>query len=333
MKYRTLGKLSWPVSEVGFGAWALGGDMWGPQDDAESLRALHRAADLGVNMIDTAQGYGKGHSEEIIGKFLKERPEQIIVATKIPARPGSPWPLPLEARSEDFFPGSYIITECEASLKRLGREYLDIYQFHTWSAAFNGQDEWYEAMIQLRQQGKIRAIGVSVPDTAPDSVIGALTLGKIDTVQVIYNLFEQYPRWNLFPVAERLQTGILVRVPFDEGALTGKYTETTVFPQGDIRRHYFRGNNLRAVTRRVAAIDDHRKKWHPETPLPEFALRFCLSHPAVHTVIPGIRTVAQAEANTAAADGGVLSEKEVQELTRFSWRKDFWNEELPDAGV
>jgi aryl-alcohol dehydrogenase-like predicted oxidoreductase len=331
MNYRTFGRLGWKVSEVSFGAWALGGDMWGPQDDAESVKALHRAVDHGVNFIDTAQGYGKGHSEEIIGKVLKERAEEIYVATKVPARPGSPWPLPLEARVEEFFPKQYVITECEKSLKRLGRESIDIYQFHTWTAAFNGQEEWFEAMEELRRQGKIRAVGVSVPDTAPDSVIGALTLGRIDSVQVIYNIFEQYPRWNLFPVARHLGTGIIVRVPFDEGALTGKYTEQTKFPDGDVRKHYFRGRNLSAVVRRVAEIQRFKDRLHPGMPLAEYALRFCLSHPAVHTVIPGIRNVQQADANTAASDGELLADHELAELTQFSWRKDFWHEEVNDT--
>lgn len=328
MNYRTFGTLGWKVSEISFGAWALGGDMWGPQDDEVSLKALHRAVDRGVNFIDTAQGYGKGHSEEIIGKFLKERREEVFVATKVPAMPGSPWPLPMDAKSSEFFPKQYVIDACEASLRRLQRDHLDIYQFHTWTASFNIQDEWHEAMEQLRRQGKIRAVGVSVPDTTPDCVIGALALRRVDTVQVIYNLFEQYPRWNLFPLSERLQTGIIVRVPFDEGALTGKFTERTKFSPKDIRSHYFRGNNLKAVVRQVERLKEFVKQRHPDLSLAEFALRYCLSHPVVSTVIPGIRNVEQADANTGAGDGRHLSVEEVKELEQFFWRKDFWQEEM-----
>ncbi len=224
MEYRKFGRLGWNVSAISFGAWAIGGDMWGPQDDAESLRALHRAIDLGVNFIDTAQGYGKGHSEELIGKVLKERREDLYVATKVPPTPGSIWPPPEDADARKIFPAPYIIEQCEKSLKRLGRDWIDIYQFHTWATAFNAADEWYEAMSRLKHQGKIRAVGVSVPDTSPDNVIGSLALDRVDAVQVIYNIFEQYPRWNLFPVAEKLGTGIIVRVPFDEGSLTVKFT-------------------------------------------------------------------------------------------------------------
>lgn len=328
MNYRTFGKLGWKVSEIGFGAWAIGGDMWGPQKDDESIRALHRAADLGVNFIDTAQGYGKGHSEQVIGRFLRERREEILVATKIPAIPGSPWPLPPNARCEEFFPKSAIIAECEKSLKRLQRETIDLYQFHTWSASFNIQNELFEAMETLKQQGKIRAVGVSVPDTAPESIIGALALGRVDSVQLIYNIFEQIPQWNILPVAQKLGIAVVVRVPFDEGALTGKYTETTQFPEGDIRRHYFRGNNLKEVVRRVAAVREHKDRDHPGMSLATYALKFCLGHSAVSTVIPGMRTEGQVETNCSAGNGAQLTAEELAGLGRFLWRKDFWHEEV-----
>lgn len=330
MHYRIFGKLDWQVSEVSFGAWAIGGDMWGPQDDAESLRALHKAIDLGVNFIDTAQGYGKGHSEELIGRLLKERHEEVYVATKVPPRPGSPWPPPESANASDIFPASYIVEQCEGSLKRLGRDYVDVYQFHTWATAFNIQDEWFEATRKLKQQGKIRATGVSVPDTTPDNVIGALALGRVDAVQVIYNIFEQYPQWNLFPVCEKLGVGIVVRVPFDEGSLTGKFTSTTIFPEGDVRRHYFRGRNLPAVIKRVEQIREFKNKRHPAMTMAEYALRFCLSHSAVHTIIPGIRSVQQAEMNFPVGDGVGLAPTELEQLKQFSWKKDFWHEEVAE---
>lgn len=329
MKYRSFGKLGWQVSEIGFGAWAIGGDMWGPQDDADSMRALNRAIDRGVNFIDTAQGYGKGHSEELIGRVLKERRgETLYVATKVPARPGSPWPIPRNASPDDFFPGSYVIERCEQSLKRLGRDFIDVYQFHTWGSSFNTGGEWVEAMTKLKQDGKIRAVGVSVPDTRPESIAGALALGLVQAVQVIYNLFEQFPKWDLFPVSEKLGAGIIVRVPFDEGALTGKYTESTRFPQGDVRGNYFRGRNLAAVVRHVREIEKFKDRHHPDMPMAEYALRFCLSHLAVATVIPGIRTPHQADLNTAASDGVLLAPDELRVLEQFAWRKDFWAEEV-----
>ena len=328
MRYRHFGKQSWQVSEIGFGAWAIGGDMWGPQDDAESIRAIHKAIDLGVNFIDTAQGYGNGHSEELIGKVLKDRKEEIFVATKLPPVPGTAWPAPENQDARVSFPADYIIQKCEDSLRRLGREYVDIYQFHTWAAAFNSRDEWYEAVTRLKSDGKIRAFGVSVHDTTPDSIIGSLVLDRIDAVQVIYNIFEQYPAWNLFPVCQKTNTAVIVRVPFDEGALTGKFTEKTVFPEKDVRRNYFRGNNLKAVTERVEKIKEYKNGFAPEMSMPELALRFCLSHPAVTTVIPGIRNISQAEQNTAVSDGYLLENDLLTGMEGFYWKKDFWHEEV-----
>jgi len=328
MKYRKIGKYDWEISEIAFGAWAIGGDMWGPQDDGESKKALHKALDNGVNFIDTAQVYGKGHSESIIGEVIKERREEIFVATKVPPVPGHPWPPPENADPRVFFPKAYIIEQCEKSLKRLQRDYIDVYQFHTWATAFNVYDEWYDAMSCLKQDGKIRAIGVSVPDTTPDNVIGSLALGKVDAIQVIYNIFEQYPEWNLFPVCERLGIGVIVRVPFDEGALTGKFNKDTSFHKKDVRKHYFRGNNLHAVVNRVEKIKKYKNKKYPEVQMAEYALRFCLSHPAVSTIIPGMRNEKQVLMNVAAADGNGLSKDELSGLKKFVWRKDFWNEEV-----
>lgn len=328
MKYREFGNTGWQISEIGFGAWAIGGDMWGPQDDKNSLEALHKAVDMGVNFIDTAQGYGKGHSEKLIGEFLKQRSEEIYVATKIPPVPGHPWPLPDNADSRDLFPYQYIIEQCEVSLKRLDRDYLDVLQFHTWVSGFNVQDEWFEAVSKLKEQGKIKAFGASVPDKTPDNIVGAIVKGRIDTVQVIYNIFEQYPAFNLFPVCEKNKTAVIIRVPFDEGALTGKYTASTKFAEGDVRNHYFRKSNLAAVVERVKKIEDDRSEEYKQMPMAEYALRFCLSHPAVSTVIPGIRSVQQAEINIKSSDGKNLSEEEQNKLARHFWRKDFWSEEI-----
>lgn len=328
MKYRKFGELGWDISEIGFGAWAIGGDMWGVQDDNLSIEALHKAIELGVNFIDTAKGYGKGHSEEIIGKVLKEHKETIFVATKIPPVEGTQWPPPNDQDVMKSFPPQYIIENCESSLKRLQRDWIDVYQFHTWASAFNLMDEWFEAMSKLKEQGKIRAIGVSVPDNIPENVIGALALDKIDAVQVIYNIFEQHPQWNLFPVCSRLNIPVIVRVPFDEGALTGKYTLETRFSNEDVRKYYFRGNNLSAVINHVEEIKRFKDKFYPDMPLAQYALRFCLSHNSVSTVIPGIRNPLQAELNTEASDGELLSKLELELLKSFAWRKDFWNEEV-----
>lgn len=331
MQYRIFGKLGWNISEIGFGGWAIGGDMWGAQDDIQSIQALHEAIDRGVNFIDTAQGYGKGHSEELIGAVLKERKEEIYVATKIPATSEFKWPVQDDANADISFPAKYIIEECHKSLKRLKRDYIDIYQFHTWAAKFNVYDEWFEALSKLKDEGKIRAIGVSVPDTKPDSVIGSLVNGRVDAVQVVYNIFERYPEWNLFPVCEAHGIGVIARVPFDEGALTGKYTEETKFPEGDMRNFYFRGSNLKQIVKRVKDIEKFKNLCHPSMPMAEYALRFCLSADAVNVVIPGMRNVKQAGLNTGISDGKYLDKNELKELEKFVWRKDFWFEEPKEA--
>lgn len=328
MQYRKFGGLDWDVSEIGFGAWAIGGDMWGPQDDQESVKALHKAIDLGVNFIDTALGYGKGHSEEVIGNVLQSRTENLFVATKVPPIPGCPWPVPDDYDINDAYPADHIIGECEKSLKRLKRDYVDIYQFHTRTPSFNIEDGWFAAMQKLKADGKIRAIGVSVHDTTPDAVIGSLINERVESIQVIYNIFEQYPRKNLLPVCKKMGVAVIVRVPFDEGALTGKFTEETKFAEGDVRQHYFRGNNLSAVIDRVNQIDKFKEINHPGMPIAEYALRFCLSDLAVSTVIPGIRNIRQAELNTAASDGKLFDMTELEQLKQFNWRKDFWNEEV-----
>lgn len=328
MIYRKFGYLNWDISEIGFGAWALGGDMWGPQDDNESILALHKAVDSGVNFIDTAQGYGNGHSEEIIGKFLKQISNDIYIATKVPPLPDTKWPVPYDQDANPIYPAEYLIKECEKSLKRLQRDYIDIYQFHTWATYFNIQDEWFEGMSKLKEEGKIRAIGVSVPDTTPDMILGSLALDKVDAVQLIFNLFEQYPAWNLFPVAEKLNKGIIVRVPFDEGALTGKYNYNTKFAEGDVRNHYFRGNNLKVTVDKVNEIKKYVDKNHEGMSLAEFALRFILSCNAVSTVIPGMRNPKQAEMNTSVSDGMIFSKTEMEELRKFYWRKNFWYDEV-----
>ena len=332
MEYRTFGNTGWRVSAVGFGAWAIGGDMWGPQDDRSSERSLHRAIESGVNFIDTAQGYGKGHSEEVIGRVLSSVADEVFVATKVPPAT-HPWPPPPDADPDRFYPADYIIREAEKSLKRLKRDTIDVYQFHSWAAGFNVNGAWFESMSRLKEEGKIRAIGVSVPDNTPENVIGALAMNRVDAVQVIYNLFEQVPTWNLFPACERLGTGTVIRVPFDEGALTGKYTPDTRFADGDVRSHYFRGRNLEAVVERVEALREFKDRRHPGMPMAEYALRYALSHTAVHTVIPGMRTPEQVTMNVAAADGRTLDVDELEELRGFAWRKDFWNEEVDGEPV
>ncbi|TVR49647.1 MAG: aldo/keto reductase [Puniceicoccaceae bacterium] len=318
---RSFGKLQWPTSEIGFGAWAIGGG-WGGQSEEDSLAALNRALDLGVNFIDTAAGYGNGKSERLIGRVLSERGEgRVFVATKTPPMAG-PWPPSPWCRWDQRYPESYLRANVEERLTNLGVETLDLLQLHTWTRAWNDDPQPLLLLKKLKQEGKIRAVGVSTPEHDQNAVIDLMRAGLVDAVQVIYNIFEQEPAAQLLPEAEKLGVAIIVRVVFDEGVLTGKFTPETTFAEDDFRRGYFAGDRLARTVGRVAKIQSEIAKFG--RPLPEVAIRFALDHPAVSTVIPGIRTVAQAEANTAVSATPPLGEELHQVLRKHGWRRAFW---------
>jgi len=321
MNYRTLGRTGLKVSEIGFGAWGIGGGMWQDSDDTESMRALHRAADLGVNFIDTALAYGDGHSEQLIGKFLKERKERIYIATKIPPK-NRLWPARRDLPVTEAFPKDYIIDCTEKSLKNLGVDCLDIQQFHVWVDEWLCQGDWQEAIQNLKEEGKLRAFGVSINDHAPDTALKLGASGLVDTFQVIYNIFDQSPEKKLFPLCRERNIGVIVRVPFDEGSLTGRITPRTTFPARDWRNRYFRGDRKRQVWERVQALQ--KLVGREVQTLPELALRYCLTPPEVSTVIPGMRKVAHVEANCAVSDGRTLSSFLIEELKKHAWEKNFY---------
>jgi aryl-alcohol dehydrogenase-like predicted oxidoreductase len=321
MNYRNLGKTGLSVSEIGFGAWGIGGMMWRGGNDREALLALHKAADQGVNFYDTALVYGDGHSERLIGQFLKERAETMIVATKIPPKNGQ-WPARTGTPLAEAFPYDHIINATEQSLKNLDVDTLDVQQFHVWIDEWAQLSEWSDALDALKNQGKIRHFGISINDHQPYSVLRVGGSGKVDTFQVIYNIFDQTPENVLFSLCERERIGVIVRVPFDEGALTGTITESTVFPEGDFRNRYFRGNRRKQV---VEHVDRLRSVLGPEAQtLPELALRYCLQPPVVSTVIPGMRTIKHVESNCLVSDGRKLSPGLAAGLKEHRWDKIFY---------
>ena len=322
MKFRTFGRLGWQVSQIGIGTWALGSN-WGPQDDAQSIRALHRALDLGCNFVDTARAYGNGRSERLIGQALRERPrDQVYVASKIPPRLPGDWPPSPYDRLEDRFPLHHVQAELEASLRDLQTDCIDLMQIHTWSRAWNDRPAVFEQMARFKQQGKIRAVGISTPEHDQNAVLALMRAGLVDAVQVIYNIFDQDAAMEILPLAQKLGTAIIVRVPFDESALTGKLTAATTFGEGDIRLGYFAGDRL---TRTVSRVDKIRQAIGAQEPdLVAVALKFALKPAAVSVVIPGMRSVAQAAANCAVGDAGPLSDDLEQELRRHYWRRAFW---------
>lgn len=321
MQFRSFGATGIRVSEIGYGTWGIGGAMWLGGTDAEAKLALHAAADIGVNFIDTALAYGDGHSESLIGRFLREREEPMTVATKIPPKNGR-WPARPGTPITEAFPYDYVIKCTDRSLKNLGLETIDLQQFHVWLDDWADDDEWKRAVEDLKKSGKIQHAGFSINDHQSSNGLRTLATGVIDACQVIYNIFDQSPEKELFPAAREHEIAVIARVPFDEGALTGTVTAETKFPEGDWRNNYFRGDRKVEVARRAG---DLRKLLGPEAiTLPELALRFALHHPAVSVVIPGMRNVKNVRANCAVSDGKKLSPKILEELKKHAWEKNFY---------
>jgi aryl-alcohol dehydrogenase-like predicted oxidoreductase len=318
MVQRPLGRTGLVVSEVGFGAWAIGGGMWGHADDATSLAALQRALDLGVALIDTAIVYGEGRSERLVGQAVRGRKERIVVCTKVPPL-NLRWPARPDTPVEDAFPARHIRASCEYSLKNLGLDAIDVLQLHVWAPAWAGANEWWDEMQRLKSEGKIRHVGISINDHEPASALEVIRRGRVEVVQVVHNIFEQSPEDALLPLCAERGVGVLARVPLDEGALTGKLRRDTVFPPGDFRARYFAGRRLDETVERVEAL-----RWleRPGRTLAQAALGFVLGHPAVSSVIPGMRDVAQAEMNVAAAAAGRLDDEERRRLGAHRWDRD-----------
>jgi len=321
MIYRKLGDTGLEISVLGFGAWGIGGSMWIGADDDESLRALRRAIELGVNFVDTAAGYGGGHSERLVGRAVRDAAETVYVATKIPPK-NMRWPAPPGVHAAEAFPADWVVEQTEASLERLGLETIDVQQFHVWSDDWVDQGDWLDAIEQLKRDGKIRAFGVSINDHQAANAIELVESGHVDTVQVIYNVFDQSPEDELFPAVEAAKVGVIARVPFDEGSLTGRIRPDTEFPDGDFRNRYFAGDRKQQVWERAQAVAADAQV--PVDELAEIALRFCVTHPAVSTAIPGMRTVRNVERNVTAVERGPLSAEQLDVLRPHRWTRNFY---------
>jgi len=321
VNYRKLGKTNFQVSEIGYGAWGIGGKQWLGGNDDESLAALRRAIAMGVNFIDTALAYGDGHSERLVGGVVRENDHRIYVATKVPPK-NRIWPARPGVPIQEVFPYDYIVRCAEESLGNLQTESLDLLQLHVWDPGFLDRDDWRRAFEDLKKTGKVRFVGVSVNDHQPESVLDLVRTGLIDTIQVIYNIFDQSPARELLPLCQKENVGVLARVPLDEGALSGHMTEETSFPPGDFREFYFRGDRRKQVVQHVDALT--RDLGIGNEQLPGIALRFCLANPAVSTVIPGMRKPHHAEANAALSDEGPLPAGMVEKLRRHAWDRNFY---------
>lgn len=314
MKYRTFGRTGWRVSDIGYGMWGMG--SWSGSDDEESFAALQRAVDLGCNFFDTAFAYGSGRSENLLGQLVRNNPDKkLYTATKVPPK-NMQWPAQPEYTLEDSYPPEHIEEFVHKSLENAGLESYDLVQLHTWNDEWTDNDGWSNKMDELKSQGLINAVGISINRWEPWNGVRAVRSGKIDAVQVIYNIFDQNPEDELFPACEEMNVAVIARVPFDEGTLTGTLTKDTTFPADDWRSHYFAPENLVPSVERADAL----KPLIPEgSTMAEMALRFILSNKTVSTIIPGMRKLRNVEANIGASDLGQLPDDLMSELKKHRW--------------
>jgi aryl-alcohol dehydrogenase-like predicted oxidoreductase len=313
MRYRRFGRTGWQVSEIGYGMWGMGG--WTGSDDEESLRALDLALERGCNFFDTAWAYGQGRSEQLLGRALRARGLTAWVATKVPPK-NMRWPAKAEYSIADTFPPDHIRAFTEQSLSNLGVSTIDLQQLHVWSDAWADDDGWKRAAADLKREGLIKAFGISVNRWEPANVLRALDSGVVDSVQVVYNIFDQHAEDELLPYCAAHDIAVIARVPFDEGSLTGTLTRDMRWPDGDWRNIYFDRAHLDATLDRVERL-------RPLVPdgmdLPELALRFILEHPAISTTIPGMRRPAHVERNLAVSDGVRLPPRLAEALRQHRW--------------
>lgn len=301
MRLRRFGRTGWMVSEIGYGMWGMAD--WTGSDDEQSLISLQRSIDLGCNFFDTAWAYGDGHSEKLLGETIRQNPAvNLFTATKIPPK-NRKWPSQRGFSLEECYPPDYIEEYVNYSLANIGVETIDLIQFHTWEDSWLEDRRWVEVMDQLKRAGKIQAVGISINRWEPWNGVKAIRSGVIDAVQVIYNIFDQNPEDELFPACQEMDVGVIARVPFDEGTLTGTLTTDSKWPAGDWRNTYFVPENLKTSI-------EHADQLKPLVPsgmtMPEMALRFILNNSIVSTIIPGMRKLPHVESNLAASDAGPL---------------------------
>jgi aryl-alcohol dehydrogenase-like predicted oxidoreductase len=322
MRYRRFGRTGWNVSEIGYGMWGMAG--WTGSDDKESLDSLQRAIDLGCNFFDTAWAYGDGHSEQLLGKTLRANQnnsvvggpdKRLYIATKVPPK-NRRWPARPEYSLDDSYLPKYIFEYVDKSLKNLGVETLDLIQLHTWEDSWLDDERILRAIEKLHSSGKVHAFGLSLNRWEPANGIRAVRTGLIDAVQVIYNIFDQNPEDELFPACREKDVGVIARVPFDEGSLTGTLTLDSKWPKSDWRSTYFVPENLKAS---VARADALKPLLRSGMTMPEMALRFILNNSDVHTTIPGMRKRKNVESNLAASDKGPLPAALHAQLRPHRW--------------
>ncbi len=318
MRYRTFGRLGWRVSEIGYGAWQLGGTMWGEVPERRAADALRAALEAGIDFFDTALAYGNGRSEQLVGRVLREAGAvgKVRVATKVPPRDNR-WPASAAVALREVFPREWIRRCAETSLRNLDIGTVDLLQLHTWTDAWADDPEWFDELSRLVDEGKIRGFGVSISEYDPGTAVRVARSGKVDSLQIVYNAFEQAPNDELLPAAQEHDVAVIVRVPLDEGALAGKLTQGSRFPPDDFRSRFFAPEKLPEFVRRAEAVRPILERGGES--MATGALRFCLSHPAVSTVIVGSTSAAHVRENAAVSERGPLPPETLAELRPHAW--------------
>lgn len=321
MKYRLFPKSNQKISEIGHGTWGMG-SMWGPRNDRQSIDALVYSLSHGVNFIDTAWIYGEGHSESLIASALKEaKTKSIFIASKVPPK-NLQWPARHHISVKEAFPLEHIIEYTEKTLINLRKEQIDLQQLHVWSDNWLEEQDWPKIIDQLKTSGKVKYFGISINDHEPNSALRMVESGLIDSIQVIYNIFDQSPEEKLLPLCQKHNVAVIARVPFDEGSLTGQLSPTTTFHKKDWRKHYFTPERLKDIELRLKPIQEIANE--NNFTLPQLALKFCLSHPAVTTVIPGMRKLNHVKNNLSVAELPDLSKNCTNELKKQKWLRNFY---------
>jgi myo-inositol catabolism protein IolS len=299
MEHRELGTTGISVSEIGFGAWAIGGDAWGPVEDDESQRAIEKALELGIDLVDTADVYGDGRSETIVARAIRGRRERVVVSTKggLMGHHRDPTRDPVYDRPEK------VVEALEASLSRLETDHVDIYWCHIWWDRDEETDAFLEAFARLKRDGKIRAAGVSTDSL--EHVRHYDRDGGIDAVQLDYSILNRAAEGGILPYAQEHRLGVVVRGPLFKGLLTGKFDRASTYPEGDIRHGWMSDPRHQA---NLETVERLRGLDRGGLTMGQLALRFVLSHPAVTAAIPGGKTVEQVEENAAASGRPLLSE-------------------------
>jgi aryl-alcohol dehydrogenase-like predicted oxidoreductase len=323
MKYRKLGRTGFEVSDMAHGLWGMGG--WSGSDDAQSMQALQLAVDLGCNFFDTAWAYGDGKSDALLGDLIAKNPhKRLYAASKIPPK-NLKWPASAKDKYGEVFSADHVLEYANLILKQLKTESVDLLQLHVWDDSWVDDPEFRTTVEKLKSKGLIKAFGLSLNRWQPENGIKAIRTGLVDVVQVIYNVFDQAPEDELFPVCQEFNVGVIARVPLDEGSLGGKMTAETRFPESDWRSKYFGSENLGQTLPRVEKL---KQMLHEGMSLPEMSLRFILSNPAVSTTIVGMRKPEHVRQNVAASDAGPLDVGLLKSLKGYRWdrRPKVWSD-------